>query len=267
MPASPHIKLIATDLDRTLLRDDETISPFTMDILARCVEAGYLFVVATARSLHAARPVLDLLPTHAIIHTGGAYAVVGDQTVYTAILSPADTENAVKLCNSSPYVDHVRINGEILDVTTNPAIPVGELEYGHYHRLPDDALLPALYQPSTKITVCSNSPEKVAELFKGDSRYAYMISRNTGIQGHKLAHPKATKSAALAQVATHFGLPLKEVMAFGDDMADLDMLSACGHGVAVGNATPEAKAVADAVCLPNNDDGVAKYLREFLGHL
>jgi hydroxymethylpyrimidine pyrophosphatase-like HAD family hydrolase len=190
--------------------------------------------------------------------------MVGDQTVYTAILSPEDTEAAARLCLASPYVDHVRINGESLDVTTNPAIPVGELEYGHYHRLTDQALLPSLYQPSTKIAICSDHPEKVAELFKGDPRYAYMISRNTGLQGHKLAHPKATKSAALNCVAASLGVSMDEVIAFGDDIADVDMLAACGHGVAMGNATPEARAAADAVCLSNNRDGVARYLADLL---
>ena len=264
MPPPTSVRLIVADLDRTLLQDSEALSPFTRETLARCVSAGYLFAVATARSLPSALPVLDLLPTYAVIHTGGAYALVGEQNVYTAILSAPDTEAAARLCLASPFVDHIRINGEVLDVTTNPDIPVGELEFGHYRRLPDRALPSALSQPATKISICSAHPDRVAEMFADDPRYAFMISHNTGGLGHKLAHPRATKSAALTCVARVLGISMTEVMAFGDDMADLDMLTACGHGVAVGNAISEVKAVADAVCPSNNEDGVARYLADRL---
>lgn len=255
-----QIKMIAADLDRTLLRDDETLSAATIDAIRHAKEKGLLFVVATARSLYSTMPVARELCPDAIIHTGGAYAVIGDEIIYRAVLSPEDTRDAARTCLSTPFVDHIRICGEDEEITTNPAIPVGGLEFDHYRRVSDGELPKAIFQAATKITVCSREPDRVAALFDGDPRYLFTPSRNTGSFGHKLAHPAATKEDALPRVAAHFGITCNEIMAFGDDMADLGMLSMCGLGVAVANAVPEIKAVADAMCGSNEDDGVAAFL-------
>lgn len=255
-------KMIAADLDRTLLRNDETLSAATVEAIKRARAKGLLFVVATARSLYSTMLVARELCPDAIIHTGGAYAVIGDEIIYRAVLSPEDTRDAARACLSAPFADHIRICGEIEDITTNPAIPVGALEFDHYRRVSDGELSKAISQPATKITVCSREPDRVAALFDGDPRYRFTPSRNTGIFGHKLAHPAATKEDALPCVAAHFGVTCNEIVAFGDDMADLGMLSLCGLGVAVANAVPEVKAVADVVCGSNEEDGVAHYLNE-----
>ena len=256
-------QMIATDLDRTLLLDDETLSVATIEAIRRAKGNGFLFVVATARSLYSTMLVARDLCPDAVIHTGGAYAVVGDQVIYRAVLSPEDTVEAALTCLSSPFVHHIRICGETEDITTNPAIPVGQKEFLHYRRVSDEELPKAALQAATKVTICSPEPDKVAALFDGDPRYLFTPSKNTSRFGHKLAHPSATKEAALAHVAAHFGITCDEIVAFGDDMADLGMLSMCGLGVAVANAVPEIKAVADAVCGSNEEDGVAHYINEF----
>lgn len=253
-------KMIAADLDRTLLKNDETLSAATIEAIRHTRENGLLFVVATARSLPSAMRVVNKLCPDAIIHTGGAYAVIGDEIIYRAVLSSENTRDAARACLSAPFVDHIRICGETEDITTNPAIPVGGLEFGHYRRVSDSELPKTICQPATKLTVCSSESDQVASLFDGDHRYLFTPSRNTGSFGHKLAHPAATKEAALDRVAAHFGITCDEIVAFGDDMADLGMLSTCGLGVAVANAVPEVKAVAHAVCGSNEEDGVAVFL-------
>ncbi len=262
MKTTKQFKMIASDLDRTLLWEDETLSAATVEAIKRVREKGLLFVVATARSLYSTLPVTQDLCPDAIIHTGGAYAVVGDEVIYRAVLSPEDTRDAALACLSAPFVDHIRVCGEIEDVTTNPAIPVGQREFLHYRRVSDEELSEAVFQVATKITICAPEAPPVATLFEGDPRYLFTPSRNTSRFGHKLAHPAATKESALTHVAAHFGITCDEIMAFGDDMADVGMLSLCGLGVAVENAIPEAKAVADVVCGSNSEDGVAAFLSQ-----
>jgi hydroxymethylpyrimidine pyrophosphatase-like HAD family hydrolase len=70
----------------------------------------------------------------------------------------------------------------------------------------------------------------------------------------------AGKQMAVHEVAEHFGIALTNVIAFGDDHNDVDMLRECGIGVAVSNAITEAKAVADYICDSNENDGVARWL-------
>lgn len=255
--------MIAADLDRTLLRDDETLSAATVEAIKRVRAKGLLFVVATARSLYSTLLVARDLCPDTIIHTGGAYAVAGDEIIYRAVLSPEDTLEATRICMAAPFVDHIRICGETEDITTNPDIPVGQKEFLHYRRVSDEELTAAALQAATKITVCAPEADKVAALFGSDPRYLFTPSRNTSRFGHKLAHPAATKEAALIRVADHFGIVCDEIIAFGDDIADLGMLSMCGLGVAVGNAVPEVKAIANAVCGSNEEDGAAHYINEF----
>ena len=75
-------------------------------------------------------------------------------------------------------------------------------------------------------------------------------------------HKDATKSKALAELARIWGVAQSEIIAFGDDLNDIDMLSYEGIGVAMGNALDEVKAVADCICDDCDYDGVAKWLEE-----
>ncbi|MBQ8953043.1 MAG: HAD hydrolase family protein, partial [Clostridia bacterium] len=83
------------------------------------------------------------------------------------------------------------------------------------------------------------------------------------ISEHRIAmimNRQATKTSAIRLLAARWGIAMEEVAAFGDDYNDIDMLRACGVGVAVENALAEVKAAADAVCPSNEEDGVARWL-------
>ena len=71
---------------------------------------------------------------------------------------------------------------------------------------------------------------------------------------------EATKSNGINYLAKLYGIDIKDVIAFGDDYNDVDMLKFCGIGVCVKNAVNDAKEVADEVCETNENDGVAKWI-------
>ena len=71
---------------------------------------------------------------------------------------------------------------------------------------------------------------------------------------------QATKLNGIRLLAERYGVGLGEIAAFGDDVNDIEMLTACGVGVAVGNALPEVKAAADEVCGSNEEEGVARWI-------
>ncbi|RIK43550.1 MAG: Cof-type HAD-IIB family hydrolase, partial [Chloroflexi bacterium] len=74
----------------------------------------------------------------------------------------------------------------------------------------------------------------------------------------------ANKAAALAVLMADWGVPLAQVVAFGDDTNDIEMLQECGLGVAVANAADEVKQVADEITATNDEDGVAIVLERLL---
>jgi Cof subfamily protein (haloacid dehalogenase superfamily) len=79
-----------------------------------------------------------------------------------------------------------------------------------------------------------------------------------------ITNPQASKPSALRKLLTPGGVSLEEVIGFGDDIPDVDMLKECGIAVAVANAVPEVKAVSDYQTASNDDDGVAIVLEHML---
>jgi hydroxymethylpyrimidine pyrophosphatase-like HAD family hydrolase len=77
-------------------------------------------------------------------------------------------------------------------------------------------------------------------------------------------HPEGTKGHALRFLAAHYGIPIEETIAMGDAMNDHEMVEAAGLGVAMSNAVPALKAVADYVTLSNNEDGVKHVIEKFV---
>jgi Cof subfamily protein (haloacid dehalogenase superfamily) len=77
-------------------------------------------------------------------------------------------------------------------------------------------------------------------------------------------HPEGTKGHALRFLAAHYGIPMEETIAMGDAMNDHEMVESAGLGVAMENAVPALKEIADYITLSNNDDGVAHVLKKFV---
>ncbi|MCL2548660.1 MAG: HAD family hydrolase, partial [Symbiobacteriaceae bacterium] len=79
-----------------------------------------------------------------------------------------------------------------------------------------------------------------------------------------IMHREATKAAAVAELARIWGIDAADIVAFGDDLNDIDMLNHAGVGVAMGNAVEEVKAIADYICPSNEEDGLARWLQEYV---
>ena len=107
--------------------------------------------------------------------------------------------------------------------------------------------------PSAKVAdqVVSHFPNIRATYFTGENWVGF-------------TNKNATKWQAVAAVANHLGIDTTKIAAFGDDFNDIDMLEKCGIGVAMSNGIAQAKVVADFVCDTNDNDGVAKWLTEYL---
>lgn len=264
--ASRHIRLIATDLDGTLLRHDRTVSQRTQDTLARVAQSGITLALVTARPPRFVRALADTLGlTGVAICCNGAiiYDLArGEILLHTPIAAPDATAIALGLREAAPGVAFATESG--LAFGCEPAyLGLGALSQSQDELLADVQTLCA--QPVTKLI--ARHPERTAEemfpaaltVAAGRAEVTYSSARFI-----EMSAPGVDKAWALAQLCQQLGLTSAEVVAFGDMPNDVAMLRWAGRGIAVANAHREVLAAATDVTASNMDDGVAQALERLL---
>lgn len=265
------IRLVAIDLDDTLLRDDLTISPHTQDVLKRVREMGIAMTLATGRMFPAAKPYAEMLGFDIpLITYQGALVknAFSGEVVYYRPLS----EEVARRVIAFGRAKNVQVNYYLDDrLYVERITPEGE----HYSSL---AGVPFNQVPDLERLLVEGPPTKllvIAEEAMIDSYLAELreILEREGLEAHltrskprylEVSHPEATKGFALRELAARLKVKREEVMAFGDSFNDLEMLEFAGIGVAVANARPEVRRCARYVTSSNNDDGVAEALERFI---
>lgn len=251
-------KLIVTDLDNTLLRSDKNISARNISVLQQCQAQGILIAFATARSKPAASRMLAQFMPDLLIVYGGALAVAGNQVIQRFDIRADISSSLINECLRTPEISSVLAINESVALTNN----IRELEaadYSHYRYsdFSDNADISYL-----KISVVASDHRTVEKIA---SHYPMCdLLRYTGEDLYRFANRDAVKWNAVKAVAAHYGFRSEEIVAFGDDVNDTDMIKNCGTGVAMQNAVESVKAVANCTCGSNNDDGVAEWLEQHI---
>lgn len=260
-------RLVATDLDGTLLRSDGSLSERTAKVLVAVEEAGIEVVFVTARPPRWLDSLADKVAGHGTVICGnGAFVYdVGTRTVLTA--------NGFDEAMVRSLVADVR--AALPDVAFAAERASGlwyESGFVHdpLHPIPDDAVEAPIEEltgePVGKLLARSSSIpaevflERVSRIVGQRASFAY-----SGAGG--LAEINAagvTKAVVLEGWAGRLGIGPADVWAFGDMPNDLPMLTWAGVGWAVANAHPDVAAVADAHCPSNDEDGVAEALLELI---
>ena len=245
-----NIKMIVTDLDDTLVRADKTISDYTKTVLRKCREAGIKVVYATGRGGSAER----IAPSElfdAKITMNGAIAKIDEAIVYKRLVPYALARPILMACDNRGLKCASEVSGmhyANFDVNKEWNLHDGFKIVDFFHHKID----------GEKLYVIVNSPEDIAFIERYLSEQLHLIM-GLGYLA-QIMHKEASKSLAVAEVAKIWGIQQSEIVAFGDDFNDMDLLVYAGIGVAVGNARDEVKAVADYVCDTNENDGLAKWL-------
>ncbi|MCL2361987.1 MAG: Cof-type HAD-IIB family hydrolase [Defluviitaleaceae bacterium] len=249
------IKMIVTDLDGTLLKTDKSISDYTKTILEKCQKSGIKVVYATGRG-GSAKKVAPSEFFNGEITMNGAVARIGDDVIYNRLI-PYQTARPILLaCNKRG----IKITSEISGMHYSNFVVSDFWSYLTNFRLTDfsphklDA--EKLYSPAP-------TPEEIQFINQllPDNLYSVMNYDITGIL-LSIMHKDATKSKAVAELARVWGISSKDIVAFGDEGNDIDLLEYAGVGVAVGNALDEVKSIANHICDTNDNDGMAKWLEE-----
>jgi len=256
----PTIRMIAIDLDGTLLNSEKRVSDQTIEALQCLAPAGVRVVIASARPPRSVRHIYQLLRLDTLqINYNGA--LIWDEPAKKAIFHrPMSGEIVRRIVDRArDMFDEVLVSCEIMDRWfTDRADNTYTTETGRMFK--PDVVAPLdefCSQPVTKLMflceprVISRLEPIVTEEFgphvavvRTDDELIQVMDRRVG------------KAAALGRVADHYKVPMKHVMAIGDAPNDVGMLQAAGVAVAMDNAAKVVKKVAHWIAPSNDDHGV-----------
>lgn len=262
------IKMLVIDLDETLLHTDKTISAFSEEVLKKARAAGIRVVLATARPVRTVKYYLTLIECDAVICHNGAVTIQDGERLGQRYLVPISEAEKIltALQNRNPHRKlSIEINDRIyanFDVT---------LFWGKTDR--DKELLKASSIQTDFSDLPDSDADKVLIELYSEKEYDEILSLLSAdlyaelSDGGKLClvmNRKAKKLNAIKYLAKKWKISTAQIAAFGDDRNDIEMLKHCGTGVAMKNAINEVLSVADAVTDTNDDDGVAKYILNYI---
>ncbi|HET8602870.1 MAG TPA: HAD family hydrolase [Marmoricola sp.] len=268
----PGIRLVATDLDGTLLRDDLTVSPRARAAIEATQAAGIPVVPVTARQPMGLAPIArDVGFSDWALCANGALGLhlrTGDVLFEEHLEVEVQQALAEALRTEVPGLvfASVRQRGEVFLAEEGCAAMA---TFSDHKRDPATMgahpLAAVLAQPSVKLVV--RHPAIDNDTLLG-------LIRGLGLEGFEVTHSGApfvevlprgvSKAWGLARLCEHLDIDAAEVLAFGDAPNDAEMLAWAGRGVAVANAAAASRAAADELTASNQDDGVAVVLERML---
>ncbi|SMG53370.1 Cof-type HAD-IIB family hydrolase [Paenibacillus aquistagni] len=255
-----HIKMVALDMDGTLLHDDHRLSPKNRATIQELSAHGVDIVLCTGRSPSSTLPYLDELGMDGIVITHNGAATV--QSVGRKVLHSFEMTQE----ELSPYLAFCEQHDLHFDLNTT-----FDLFVTHYEALTPEMLglyaqfriepkgFPGwdqLESPVVKMTI-SGEKERMdkieEELAKWDHKLQCIRSGDYFID---VMHAEATKGNALKKLSEIRNVDQKNILAIGNYYNDLTMIQFAGIGIAMDNSPEDIKEAADDVTLSNNDDGV-----------
>jgi Cof subfamily protein (haloacid dehalogenase superfamily) len=262
------IRLVALDLDGTLINDALQMAARDEEAVNAAVAAGVHVVLATGRMFRSALPYAERLGlTGPMINYQGA--VVRDlgtgEVWYRCELTVAMQQRVLAFAEPRDLHVNVYVDEEVYTARARPEADL----YARIALVPYHVVGPLsqwIRGPGTKMVMVeldpARIPQRIAEL---DAWMAGVATVTRSLQWFvEVVNPQASKSRALAMVAERLHIPQAEVCAIGDNRNDQDMIAWAGLGVAMGTSPPEVKAIARYVTTDPDEGGVAEVIERFV---
>ena len=269
------IRIIALDLDGTLLNSDKLISPADYAALERAAAMGVHIVPTTGRFYDAMPEVVRQLPfvRYAITVNGAeVYDAAEKKVLHRAELEPEQALAVYEYFETLPGICDCYVEGW------------GYMERSHYARIDEYATVPyvrtmlkELRTPvdDLKAFIRTRKVQKVMVFFKDmerralelervPTRFPELICTSSIANNIEVNAAQANKGEALMRLCAHLGIDPADSMSFGDGSNDLSMIRAAGVGVAMENAYAGLKEAADFVTLSCDEDGIAHALEQYV---
>ncbi|WP_156288846.1 Cof-type HAD-IIB family hydrolase [Oceanobacillus salinisoli] len=264
--------LIALDLDGTLLTDKKEISSRTKQTVFKAMDEGHIVIIATGRPHRASIEYYHELGLKTpMVNFNGALIHHPTDKKWDVLHNPMPIRTARQIIEASYDLDVHNILAEIMDEVymeqydekvielfqqskNDPPFTIGNLK----HNLKEDPTSLLIYPKEDDILKLRNHlTEYHAELIE-HRRWG------TPYNVIEIVKKGINKAVGLQKIAHYFDISKENIIAFGDEDNDLEMIDYAGVGVAMGNAIDELKQVADHVTDTNEEDGIGIFLNSYL---
>lgn len=265
-------QLIAFDMDGTLLQSDQTIAPASLSAISQATAAGKQVILATGRPVSELDPYLPDLPSvrYGLLSSGAMIYDFHEQCVLDKTNLPKSiVDKLLTLIEKEPvfmvtmkdgqgYVQHAHF--EIID----------QFGMAAYRQLYRDT---AVFVDNINEVLKNGTCEKVNIYFTTTERREQVLQElatddscliKADEKGVEITALGADKGTALAKLCHQLKIPLTEVITVGDSANDHTMIRRAGLGLAMGNAKPSLKQLADGVLASNDEGGCAQAIQTYL---
>ncbi|MGD7010082.1 Cof-type HAD-IIB family hydrolase [Metabacillus sp. 84] len=253
-------KVVFFDIDGTLLDHDKKVPASTRQTLDDLREAGHHVAIATGRAPFMFKDLREELGIYSFVSFNGQYVVFEGEVIYK---NPLKTETLEKVLEFSEETKHplVFMNHETMmaSESNHPYIEesMGSLKFPHPEVNPSFFNEAEIYQT---LLFCKTGEEEPYKKYK-DLNF---------IRWHELATDilptGGSKAEGIKKLVERLKFDREDIYAFGDELNDLEMIKYAGTGVAMGNANPKLKEIADYITRPVDDNGI-QYAVQQLGLL
>ncbi len=287
-------KLIAIDLDGTLLNSQGEVSQETRIALNKAKEQGIEIILASGRPISSTESLaLELGVDNYLISGNGAavYDIKKQEIIYDRFLTKEQVLDIAKLCEENSFFYNVYTEDEVLASSLNYNIlfyhkeNVKKIEERRTHINIVQSIFEYIKQSGKekflKITVCDESRFIFNRIMKRLKEIegidvldvAYMSKKkikfgteDIDIQYYytEITNENVNKWNAIQFLLNNLNIKKEEVMAIGDNVNDKEMIENAGLGVAMGNSNPKMKEIADQIVSDNNSEGVAEAIKKFI---
>ncbi|WP_203246409.1 Cof-type HAD-IIB family hydrolase [Sporosarcina beigongshangi] len=260
-------KLVAIDLDGTLLTDELIITPRTIQAIQKAVELGTVVTIATGRMYPSAKQFAQQLGINVpvITYQGAIIKEIASNEVLYERLIPADiAQQLVDIANEKDlhlqvYQDDILYGAsesdKLIAYSKKSKVPYKvEPDLG---KLANRGFTKALFIEASDDL--DHLQDELRELF-GERAH---ISKSA-VNYLEVTHPEANKGSALLHLASKLGIDRSETIGIGDNHNDIELIQTAGLGVAMGNAVQAVKDIADYTSLTNNEEGVCHAIEKFV---
>ena len=269
-------RMIVTDLDGTLLDNNGSISEYSKTILNKCIEKNIITVFATARPIRVTTVFFPFIKPHAIICHNGAKILADEKIIYqcgiSATVYNVILENLTRQFPGSNLA--VEINDAIY-ANFDPGIYWEGIKYKNIDERPEgsaDKILIGINDLKIGIAetgVSRNGGSRtdgscMTEEIEKHIPEGYYLEKSHDNKIGLIINREATKWNAVKKISSHYKIGIENIVCFGDNENDLEMVRNCGTGIAVENGIEEIKKTARYVCGSNEENGVAKWIESHI---